>query len=97
MHLKLKDFESLIDCNCQNSWDKNLICTELCGLGTPYVDYIATADSNLETSFLPVQIVEHTKKCHLLKVGISMPLFLPNEQNNAVSATGIPFLQKCQK
>ena len=30
MHLKLKDFESLIDCNCQNSWDKNLICTELC-------------------------------------------------------------------
>ena len=29
MHLKLKDFEFLIDFNCQNSWDKILICTEL--------------------------------------------------------------------
>ena len=30
MHLKLKDFGSLIDCNCRISRDKNLICTELC-------------------------------------------------------------------
>ena len=62
MHLKLKDFESLIECNCTNSWDKNLICTELCRLQccgkTPH----ARSDSEMRDSiFLSFSLRRQSK------------------------------------